>query len=693
MVMTTQKITAEHLKKKAIIYIRQSSMRQVQENKESLLYQIALKNKAAELGWRMGNIEIIDNDLGISGKSTKGRIGFEKLVSDISLSKVGIVFGYEVSRIARNCIDWYKLIELCSIFGTLIGDVDGVYNVNQYNDRLLLGLKGTMSEAELHLLHNRLYAGKLNKAKRGELNQPLPTGYIYDKDKGVVKDPDNQVQKVIELIFKKFDELSGMYRVLKYLKENKILIPRRSREKLTYNELFWKEPYISALNDFFKNPTYAGAFVFGRRKASKNSSGSGGLESDIEKWKCVVKDKFPAYISWGKYISIQKKLRDNYNAYNDIYLRKGIERQGKSLLQGIIYCGECGRKIRVVYKNRYRYICDSRAKTYIEKTCFSIPGEIIDREVEKVFFEAIRPSNFNILEEVLLKEQEDFERLSENWKQNIMRAEYNEKIAGKRYRNVDSDNRLVASELEKEWEEKIVELNSLKQEFEIFQLQKKSTFIEPKLKEELKNISEHLSEIWHKEQITNEHKKRLIRAIIDKVIVKKINETEVEIKIIWTSGHYTIIKARVPVKRKEFILHYKEIENLITKRFNEGYSDEQIAKELNKMEYKTARLKDFNIHTVKSIRYTNGLIFKKSRMKNAKERNPDLLTVYEVSKQVGENMTWIRYKIRIGTIKAKKDLKTGLLLIDKKSLEALKKISKSKRGIKKCTLRPQLTVS
>ena len=357
-----EKITCKHLERLAIVYIRQSTPQQMIRHQESTQVQYQLKYRALALGWPEDRIEIIDDDLGQSGASAESRRGFQRLVAEVTLDHVGIIFGVEMSRLARSCRDWHQLLEVCALFGTLIADLDGIYDPYQYNDRLLLGLKGTMSEAELHILKQRMMQGKLNKARRGELLSQLPMGYVRRINGEVGFDPDEQVQAVVRLIFQKFEELGTVNAVLQYLVKNNIQMGIRMRGGLRKGELEWRRCRRMTLQGILKNPLYAGAYTYGRRKVDPRRKiagrpGTGKTVVDPQDCEVFLKDRFPAYISWEQYERNREQLRRNRSVAESI----GSVRQGTALLSGLLVCQKCGHRMSVQYNegsNRHQYWCN-----------------------------------------------------------------------------------------------------------------------------------------------------------------------------------------------------------------------------------------------------------------------------------------------------------------------------------------------
>ncbi len=365
-------ITPRHLARKAIIYIRQSSPQQVLSNQESLRLQYALEQRAISLGWRPEDVVVIDSDLGLTATSAQHREGFKELLAQVTLGEVGIILSFDVTRLARNCSDWYPLLDLCGYKQCLIADRDGIYDPGSANGRLLLGLKGQLSELELHTIRVRMTAGLLNKAERGELALQLPIGLTRLPTGTVVKTPNREVQDRIELVFTTFLERRSASKVLEFFNLHNLLLPRRDR----FGEIVWKQPAIASILAMLKNPAYAGAFVYGRTRTST----TGPLPTDKafkrlsrEEWKIKVNDVYPAYVSWETFERIQAMLLDNYAEY-DRNKTRGIPRPGTALLHGMLYCGECGHKLVVQYKGRTRYICNYLRQQYRVPVCQSLPS-------------------------------------------------------------------------------------------------------------------------------------------------------------------------------------------------------------------------------------------------------------------------------------------------------------------------------
>jgi len=412
----SQKVTASHLKRDAYLYIRQSTVRQVFENTESTQRQYGLRQRAIALGWPTARVIVIDADLGQSGASAVDRAGFQRLVADVGLGRAGIVLGLEVSRLARNSTDWHRLLEICALTDTLILDEDGVYDPAHFNDRLLLGLKGTMSEAELHVLGARLRGGILNKARRGELRGHLPVGFVYTADGRVALDPDTQVQESVRLLFQTFLRTGAAHATVKYFRAQRLLFPIRLAAGTHKGELAWTPLGLGRAVHLLHNPGYAGAYTYGRHRWRKRPDGRTRRERvPREQWHVLLRDAHPGYISWEEYERIEHQLHAGTKALG-WERRQGPPREGPALLQGRVVCGLCGSRMQIRYRSRRDgqlvpdYVCPGRGRGYAEPLCQSILGTEIDAAVGPLLVEAVTPM---ALELALAVQQEIQARLDE----------------------------------------------------------------------------------------------------------------------------------------------------------------------------------------------------------------------------------------------------------------------------------------
>lgn len=467
-----QKVTARHLRRNAYLYVRQSTMRQVFENTESTQRQYALRQRAVTLGWPKERIIVIDSDLGLSGASATDRQGFQKLVAEVGLGRAGIVLGLEVSRLARNSADWHRLLEICALSDTLILDEDGVYDPAHFNDRLLLGLKGTMSEAELYVLRARLRGGILNKARRGELRCPLPVGLVHYTGARVVLDPDKQVQDSVRLLFQTFARTGAASATVKYFRQQGLLFPTRVAAGARKGELSWVPLSVGRAANALHNPWYAGAYAYGRGRWRKQADGRTRHERlPKSEWHALIKDAHPGYISWEEHERIEQRLQESAKALA-WERRQSPPREGPALLQGRAVCGLCGNRMHVHYNLRRggqlvpNYVCFGRGRGFGDPACQSIVGTEIDAAVGKLLVEAVTPM---ALELALAVQQEITARLDETDRlrhRQVERAQYEADQARHRYMQVDPANRLVADSLEADWNAKLRALGAAQEDYQ-----------------------------------------------------------------------------------------------------------------------------------------------------------------------------------------------------------------------------------
>lgn len=642
-----QKIEAEHWQRLAYIYVRQSSPKQVRLNRESQYNQYGLIERAEALGWSRERVRVIDADQGRSAVGSDYRDGFQELVAEVSLRHVGIIFGYEVARLARNNSDWYQLLDLAAVSGTLIADMDGIYDPRLYNDRLLLGLKGTMSEAELHWLRQRLDAGRLSQVRRGEYRQQLPTGLVRLADGQVVKDPDEQVRHTLELVFNKFEELGSCSQVLRYFRQEQILLPRRQTSRAHYNEVHWKAAKYDMIHTIIKNPAYAGAFVYGRRQMEPaqrqpGQPGRGRLRHHPDDWLHIQRNVYAAYISWDQYLENQARLKQNGSKWAELVQKaQGAAGQGTALLQGLAICGCCGYRMRPLYTNRIpRYVCTEMNKRLGAPRCASLGVPAIDAVVVEAFFEAIQPAQLDALAAVLGEQEAERTRLTRQWRERLQRAEYEVHLARRQYDAVDPDYRLVASELERRWEEKLGQLQQIQEELTRFEQSLPPKHLTPDLCRQFEHISETLPELWHSGQLTNVHKKELLRSLIDQVILKREAAESVLVKIVWTSGHYSTFSVYPSISRLADDSRYEEMTDQIHRLWQQGLNDEEIAKRLSAAGYQSARAERVLVSTVQRERWSHGW-YDRLQVGQGVEKVGEYLTVDGLATRLGVKKQWV----------------------------------------------------
>src|SRR6516162_5670551 len=459
----SEPITPFHLGRQALISIRQSSPHQVLTNQESRRLQYALRQRALECGWPADAIEVIDADQSRTARTTQGREGFKEIVARVTLGQVGIIFSYDVTRMARNCTDWYQVLDLCGFRHCLIGDRDGIYDPATINGRLLLGVKGQLSELELHTIKGRLTAGLLNKAQRGELALTLPVGLARDPLGRVVKRPDREVQDRISLVFATFLRVRSLAKVVRSFNDQDLLVPRRN----PFSDVVWRQPTVSSIGAILKNPAYAGSFVYGRTRTVKASPDQRAVQKPLpeSEWRIHIRDVYPPYIDWATYERIQFMIRDNHSEY-DRNKTRGVPRPGKALLHGLVHCGECGHKMVVQYKGGTQYLCNSLRQQTQVSVCQRIPGDPIDDHVVRLFFEALQPAELNVYDQVVSSLSEEQTQVRRAQQQQLERLRYQAQLAERQYQKSDPDNRLVTGELERRWEIALRELKQAKDTIE-----------------------------------------------------------------------------------------------------------------------------------------------------------------------------------------------------------------------------------
>jgi DNA invertase Pin-like site-specific DNA recombinase len=641
-----QKVTAEHLRRDAFLYIRQSSLRQVLENTESTKRQYALRDRAVSLGWPIERIHIVDSDLGISGASAQDRDGFQRLVSEVANGHAGIVLGLEVSRLARNNADWHRLLELAALTQTLILDEDGVYDPAYFNDRLLLGLKGAMSEAELHMLKSRLQGGIRNKAQRGELETPLPIGFVYHPDGTVVLDPDQSIQAALHLLFDTFRQTTSASATVKRFRREGWLFPRRIRRGIGKGDVLWGALEHCRAVQILHNPRYAGAFAYGRtRTAHRGHRGSTQLKVERADWLVLIRDAHPGYIDWEEFERNQITLRQNVSAFSQCS-RGGMPREGVALLQGRVVCGICGARMRVRYqevsgKLEPYYVCTENSVRRADKPCQTVRGCAIDEAISALMMQSIAPAAIDV---ALAVEEEIAGRIEQATAQRVKqltRARYEAELARRRYLNVDSANRLVADTLEAEWNERLRRLEHLQQEHER-QQQSDQTLLTADARARVRRLADDFPRIWNDDRVTSLERKRMLALLIEDVTLVKAERIAVHVR--FRGGRTTSLEVDKPkpiaLIRKTPLEVVSKVDELL-----ETCTDRQVAQRLNEMGYTNWKGQAFTHKKVIVVRQAYHL---KSRFERLRARG--MLTAHELADQLGVCATTIHQWGRAGIL-------------------------------------------
>jgi len=582
----TVKIRPDHLARQAVIYVRQSTLLQVRENIGSTARQYDLVKRAHDLGWEQAGIQVIDQDQGQSGASSIGRDGFQLLVAEVGLGHVGAVLSLEVSRLARSCSDWYRLLEICALTDTLVIDEEGVYDPGSYNDRLLLGFKGTMSEAELHWLYQRLQGGKLTKAEQGKLRFRLPSGLVYDPVSKIVLDPDEAVQEAIRLVFTLFEQHNSALAVVSHFAKHELRFRTRHWGGARAGELEWVRLCHGRVLDVLHSPLYAGAYVYGRTQTRRHALP--GEEPRIkgrtrrvkqEDWPIVLRDAHPGYITWEQFLRNQQILSDNQNRPDDGH--RGAVREGSSLLQGIVLCGSCGRRMSIRYQREGSllvYECNQAHTQLGVKTCQTMRGDRIDQAVAECFLQAIEPAHLEVALSALAHLEARAKQIDRQARRQIEGAQYEADLARRRYRAVDPDNRLVARSLEREWNEKLQEVDRLEREYQAAP-KPAALLLSAEQREQIRMLAQDLPALWNAETTTCTQRKQLLRWLIKDVTLSKRGNV-IGIDIRWQTEARTSLA--IPRLRKSW--EVRQTSQQVVTRIRElapTHTDTQIAALLN----------------------------------------------------------------------------------------------------------------
>ena len=670
-------IQDRHLRRLAVVYVRQSSPNQVLNNQESRRLQYALRERATQLGWHEEDVLVIDVDLGHTAATTEGRVGFQQLVAKIALGEIGIVIAYDATRLARNCSHWYQLLDLCGRTDCLIADRDGVYDPTSINGRLLLGLKGQISELELYTIRARLTAGIISKAQRGDLALTLPTGLVRLESGQVVKHPDREVRQQIELIFDTLLQKKSLAQTARWLVANNLKIPRRDE----HGDIHWKRPTVASLGSTVKNPAYAGAFAYGRThwKTSENTGKKQQTHLPIDQWQFLIRDKYPAYISWETFERIWNMLQDNYAEY-DRNKARGVPREGKALLHGITFCGECGHKMCVQYKGGSQYLCNALRQQHGTPVCQRLPADAIDDQVVAWFFEALSVAQIDTAADALCHADRQREQVLAARRQEIDRLRYLTQLAERQFMQSDPENRLVTGELERRWEEALRELQSAEQSLEHDQQHTPTYAIPAELLAALKDIGPRLPELWNDEEklLRTAQKKALLRSLIEKVVLHRVAPDRVHVRVVWHGGATTSTDVRVTVGSFSLLSDAKEMEALIVSMARKGQTDDAIAKRLTELGHRSPQSNVVLASTVRNIRLSHRIL--RVAHQSHPRRVPGFLTIPQLSEKLGISRSWIHDRIRNGTIKVRKDASIGCYLFPDKpeTLERFRQLVESK---------------
>jgi DNA invertase Pin-like site-specific DNA recombinase len=665
-------------------------MGQVRNHQESTQRQYALREKAIELGWLPSMIRVLDGDLGLSGSQASQRKDFKTVVADVSMGQVGAVFALEASRLARSCLDWQRLLELCALTGTLVIDEDGCYDPAEFNDGLLLGLKGTIAQAELHFIRARLQGGKRNKAKRGELRFPLPVGLTYDDQGHTVIDPDEEVQGAVRLVFTTFRSSGSAYAVVQEFIRQGLRFPKRAYGGAWNGKLIWGHLSHGRVLGILKNPSYAGVYTYGRYRSIKEITPQGDVchrtrQMPEEEWLTNIPEHHEGYISWEEFLDNGKKLELNRTNMPET-LSCGPAREGHALLQGMLICAGCGHKLTVRYKSNGKispiYECSWRKRDGLASAgCISLPSEPLDAAICKRMMEIVVPSEIKLAIEAMEELEKRDQALCKQWQMRIERAEYEAQLAERRYMEVDPSNRLVANSLEKRWNAALNALEEIKQEYTCFR-RKELRVATTEQKTRILALSEDFTRLWHAPTTNPKEKKRIIRLLIKDITVEKSSDRkQALLHIRWQGGAYETLQVNLPRSYPEVLRYPEDIVEKVRIMVQEQLADADIATAFNLEGRLSSTGKPFTVSMIKWIRYKHNIC----------QRTTDKMTVKGIAEKLHISTHVVYYWIEQGYIEGYRANKGSryLFTLDTQQENALReRILKSSRIQTSTTMMP-----
>jgi DNA invertase Pin-like site-specific DNA recombinase len=660
--ITQGKVTAQHLQRLAYLYVRQSSLHQVQDHRESTARQYELKRRAQALGWNAEQLIIVDEDQGLSGASAAQRSGFQRMVAEVGLGRVGVVMGLEVSRLARNSADWHRLLEICALSETLILDEDGIYDPSSFNDRLLLGLKGTMSEAELHLLRARLLGGQLNKARRGELWIRPPIGYLFDsRSCNLVLDPDEQIQEAVRLLLETFRRTGSALQVVRYFAEKGIGWPQRVTSGVRAGEIVCSPLAHHRVLRILHNPRYTGAFVFGRTRCAKIPIAGAQRYRRLprQEWKVFLPNSHPDYISWEQYEANQETLRANARGYG-YDRRRSPAREGVALLQGLALCGKCGDRMTVRYyvsKGQLLpiYVCQSRSIESAKLPCQVIPGSGLDQIVSRLVLEAVTPASLEVALEVFEELRERKVEIHRLHRVQVQRAREEAELAQRQFMLVRPETRLVVDSLERHWNEKLTELSKAEEEY-ARAVKAEDPELSQAARDRIQALVSDLPRVWNDPCTPARERKRILRLLVDDVTL--IRNREIHLHIRWKGGATTSVEHPLPLSAPELRRTPATVVEVV-RALATAQTDHQIAETLNGRWLRTGTGQPFTRLIVRRIREAYAIRSLAQQVRDAGWRN-----AAEIGAELRIHYTTVKRFAREGVLNAKRVNDKGDILFE-----------------------------
>lgn len=646
-------ITTHHRQRPAYIYVRQSTLGQVRHHQESTERQYALRAKAQALGWPDPLIQVLDGDLGQSGTCSAPRQDFKTLVTEVSMDRVGAVFALEVSRLARSNADWQRLLELCALTHTLVIDEDGCYDPSDFNDGLLLGLKGTMAQAELHFLRARLLGGKLNKAAKGELHHPLPVGLVYAPDGQIVLDEDAEVRGAIERVFHLFRDTGSAYGVVKHFAAAGLHFPKRAYGGAWDGRLVWGRLSHARVLGILRNPAYAGAYVYGRYQYRRQLTAEGELRLHTttvpqEAWQVNLQQHHEGYIDWETYLANQQQLARNCTLSAATVL-SGPAREGLALLQGLLVCGACGRRVTLRYQGNGGlypvYLCNGqRREARGTCDCFCVRCDVLDTAVSEQVLALMQPSELALALSALEELQTRDTALQQQWQRRLQRAEYEAQLAERRYAEVDPAHRLVAATLEQRWNVALQRLAEVQQACELARQQARR--VTPEQRAQILALAEDFPRLWAAPTTAAKDRKRLLRLLIKDITVERLAPKQLQLHIRWQGGALSDVPVTLPPSYADQVRYPAAlVEHIRTLAMT--LDDQQIAEQLNQEGRLSPKGHPFSLAMIRWVRYKHDI------PAAPRDEDPDGLTVDQVAAQFGVSHHVVYYWIEHGLIIAR----------------------------------------
>ena len=676
----SSKIGLRHLQRLANVYLRQSTPHQITEHGESLARQYALKDRAVALGWPASDVVLIDQDLGLSGRSSEDRHGFQRLLADVAQNRVGLVLALEMSRLARNSRDWHNLFDLCAVRDVLLADEDGIYDPGDVNDRLILGMKGIMSEMELHLMRGRLERGRRNKAQRGELFHSVPWGYVLLPDGAVAFDPDEQVRAAVQRLLDAFERLGTAYAVVRELRRQDVQLPNRHRD----GRLTWRHATETIVNTALHHPMYAGAYSWGRRQTQTHVDPTGRMSHSRrhrppEEWTVLLHDRVPAFITWDQYLANQRRLAENQSRP----ATKGTPRGGAALLAGLLFCGRCGRKMHVEYRTTRlgRYCCSRRRFAATDEVCGSLPARGLDELVTEQLLVALSPLTIELSLCAIEHTSQERRQQEAQLRQNLERATYEAERAERQYQAVEPENRLVARSLEARWESTLEQQHAAQDAYHRFQ-DEKPIELAASERRTLEDLSRDIPKLWHAPETTNRERKEIVHCLIERVeIVMSTADQQVGVVIRWAGGFQSRHEQRRPVWAYEQLDDYEPLMSRVGELRRAGWRSPRIAEQLNVEGFRTPKQR--GMFTAELVRGLYRRLLSREQVHDGADVQPPHWTADALARRLGIPVKKLKDWVRRGWVEAIQRPFDGvwILYADQRKLKRLeRRVALSRKG-------------